>query len=1188
MLSYRTSPVILFSLLVFSSIFFSCNKAKIAFKEVKPSVSGIHFNNEIKEDEDLNILHYEYIYNGGGVGIGDFNNDSLPDIYFTGNTVANKLYINKGNMKFEDVTDAAGVDGKGKWSKGVSVIDINNDGMQDIYVSCAVLLPVSDRKNLLYINKGVDKKTGIPVFEDKAEEYGLADSSSTHMSAFFDYDNDGDLDVYLLVNELDGTNPTEFRPIRKDGSWPNTDKLLRNDWNDSLHHAVFTDVSAQAGILIEGYGLGVNITDINKDGWKDIYVTNDYLSNNHLYINNRNGTFTDRCQQYFKHTSRNSMGNDVADINNDGLADIIELDMAPADNYRLKMINNPLNYQSFQLSSRLGYIYQYPRNTLQLNMGPAANMPDSMKDQPVFSEVAYYAGIAHTDWSWGALATDLDNDGFRDLMVTNGLPKDLSDMDFIAYRAEAVARTHPLEILKQLPVAKISNYIYKNNGDVTFTDKTNDWGWASPSFSAGIATADFDRDGDLDVIINNTDMEASLYENKVSDKNTYLRIGLNGDEKNSNGIGSLIHLYYNGGEQVYENTPYRGYMSSIENIIHFGTGTATKIDSVTVDWGNAKTQTLKNILTNQTIIIDIKNAAVKNVAPLPIADSSLFINYTNSGINFKSGESDFIDFNIQRMLPHKFTQFGPSLAAGDLNGDGLDDFIIGGGSPSYATLYFQNNTGSFSKHPFTDTLLEKPQDDAGICLFDADNDNDLDIYIASGGSENGPLSNAYIDHFYTNDGKGNFTENKTAFVPNTVTKSCVKAADFDGDGDLDIFAGGRLLPGSYPKPVSSFLYRNDSKNGVVKFTDITNEAAPQLKNIGLVCDALWSDANNDGKPDLIVAGEWMPITVFENKNGKFAVVKTGIENNTGWWNSIAGGDLDNDGDIDYVAGNMGSNGFLNATEKFPLKVYGKDFDGNGSFDAVFSSYIPASISDNNKKEFPVAGRDDFIREMSGMKEMFPNYSFYAKAEMKSIFSKEQLNGSIQLSCNIPYTCWIENKGNMGFEIHKLPAQAQWAPIYGIIINDFDGDGNPDILLNGNEYSMAPQLGQYDALNGLLLKGTASGNFVSLSPLQSGVYIPGNGKALVQLIAGNKLSIVASENTGDLKLVQLRQVQNKIISLQPGDISATVFFKNGRMRKEELYSGSSFQSQSSMFILAGPAVQSVEIISTGNKKRTITN
>lgn len=1179
----------IFFVLLSGILLISCNQHKPLFRKIESEKSGIQFINQITEDQNVNVLNYEYIYNGGGVGIGDFNNDSLPDIYFTGNMVSNKLYINKGNFKFEDITVAAGVDGNAKWCKGVSVIDINNDGLMDLYVCAAVLPDSNARKNLLYINQGVTKQTGHPVFKEMAAEYGLSDASSTQMAAFFDYDNDGDLDVYLLINDLDGTYPNEFRPIRKDGSWPNTDKLFQNNWSDELKHPVFTDISAKAGILIEGHGLGISITDINNDGWKDIYISNDYLSNNILYINNKNGTFTDHCAEYFKHTSKNAMGNDIADINNDGLPDIIETDMMPADNYRQKMMHSDISYQTFQNSARFGYMHQYPRNTLQLNQGYTVKEKDSL-GMPAFSEIAYFSGVAQTDWSWAPLLIDVDNDGYRDLLISNGLPKDMSDMDFMAYRKHAVQSAPLEEVLTQLPTVKVSNYIFRNNGDLTFEDKTKAWGWDMPTYSAGMAYADFDRDGDIDVMINNTNMPVTFLENTMNEqkeKNHFVRVQLQGSDKNIHGTGAVIHVFYQANHQVYENSPYRGYLSTLENIAHFGLGKSSVIDSIRVEWPGNKQQTLFQPKADQTITFNIQNAVSVQQQQLPATVSgNWFTDITKStGLNKIYSEVDFIDFDIQRLIPHKLTRYGPSMAVGDINGDGMDDLITGGGSPFYASVFMQQAGGRFSQKPLSNSKIPQLQDDAGICLFDADSDHDLDLYIASGGAENEPQSKAYTDHFYLNDGKGNFTETAVAITNNRATKSCVTAADYDGDGDMDLFVGGRVIPGSYPSPTSSFLYRNDSKNGKIEFTDVTNSIAPDLQKIGMVTSAIWSDADNDSKPDLLITTEWGPVIVLQNKGNSLQKINTSITDQTGWWNSIISSDIDNDGDMDYIAGNYGLNGFIQPSAQYPVKAYAKDFDNNTSFDAVFSSFLPATIN-GPIKEFPIAGRDEFIREMTAMKERFPNYAAYAKTEMQQVFPAETMNGALQLSALNFKSCWIENKGRFNFVLHPLPTQAQLAPVYGIIARDFDGDGFIDLALNGNEYAMAPYLGRYDAFNGLILKGNGKGNFTPLSIVESGFYVEGNGKALIEILVQDRITLAAGQNAGMLKFFANKKSNTKPVKLTEDDRFSLIHLKNGTVRKEEAVYGSGFLAQSGRYLMLNNSVDFAEIIDKKGQKKTV--
>ncbi len=1174
----------------------SCRKDDLLFEQIKSSKSGIDFNNLITENDSINQLDIENVYNGGGVGIGDFNNDGLSDVFFTGNLVSCKMYLNEGDFKFNDVTEQAKVTGEGRWCRGIAVVDINGDGWQDLYIGSTLNKNASDRRNILYINKGLNEDK-IPVFEEKAAEYGLDDESHTSMANFFDYDNDGDLDVYLVVNEISKRiSPYQFREVLKNGENPSAGRLYRNDWSTSLKHPVFKNVSQEAGIQVEGYGHSSIVTDINNDGWQDIFVGNDFLTSDLLWINNGDGTFTDKLKDYFKHTASNSMGNDIGDINNDALPDIVSLDMNPEDNYRKKMMLMPASYQTYQNSEMFGYSYQYVRNSLHLNMGNTVNQNDSIS-HPIFSEIGYFSGISATDWSWTPLLADFDNDGFRDLLICNGFPKDITDHDFAVFRAKAFLATSKDQVLMQVPEVKIHNYGFKNNGDLTFSDVSEKWGLSLPTFSNGAACADFDLDGDLDLVINNINDEALLYKNnsleREETKNHFIRMALIGDKKNPKGTGSFIEIYYgNGQKQASELTLYRGYLSTVENIVHFGLGSVNKLDSVIVKWPNKNRQVLKNIPADQVLILDIKNSAVSNKTYSKVlAANPVFTEITHSvGINYHHQETDFVDFNIQKLIPHKFSEYGPALASGDLDGNSLDDMIIGGSASNSATIFFQQKDGKFrQKNLLSDALImEKNWDDTGILLFDADGDNDLDLYIASGGFEHENNSQSYLDHFYVNDGKGNFKENKDAIPQNFTSKFCVRANDFDQDGDLDLFVAGRVAPWLYPMPVSSFLLRNDSKPEIIKFTDVTKESAPELINIGLVCDAVFTDFNNDGATDLILAGEWMPITFFKNEKGKFrnTTKETGLPDDTGWWNSITAGDFDNDNDMDYIVGNLGQNSFYKASHQYPVSIYASDFDNNGSYDAFPAIYLTVSQTDTTKKEYPAHTRDDAIKQMLKIRTLFTNYKSYANSTIHEVFTPDVLSKALKVSARNLNSSFIRNDGNGKFSISPLPALAQISVLNGMIADDFNGDGNLDVLINGNDYGTEVLVGRYDALNGLLMLGDGKGGFSPKSIVESGIFIPGNGKGAVKLAgAGNKYLAAASQNRGKLKIYRLKN-ENDLIRLKSSDQYAEIEYYSGKKRKEEFYYGHSFLSQSSRFIKTDSKIKSITIYDNKGGKRSI--
>src|SRR5215217_2737414 len=1085
----------------------SCRKPAL-FEQISSAHSGIHFNNLITESDSVNPLDLVNIYNGGGVGVGDFNGDGLPDLYFTGNMVASRLYLNLGNFEFQDITEKAGVDGAGRWSRGVAIVDINNDGLPDIYVCNTILKDTLKRQNLLYINQGV-QKDGIPHFKDMAIEYGLEAGYQSTMASFFDYDNDGDLDMYLTVNSASASyNPNLFGTVNYNDNH-SLGQLFRNDWDDKLKHGRFVNVTGAAGLHLDGFGHGATTVDFNNDGWKDIYISNDFSGDNLLYINNHNGTFTNRSKEYFKHTSYNAMGQDVIDINNDGLADVIELDMNPEDNYRKKMMLGASSYQTFQNFDQYGYQYQYVRNTLQLNQGPRVEQQGKI-GAPIFSEIGFLSGIAQTDWSWTPVVADFNNDGFRDIIITNGFPRDVSDRDFMAYRQEAFAVTAKQTVLNQIPEIKLHNYGFANNGNLTFKDVSTEWGLQLPTFSNGAVYADLDNDGALDMIVNNINDEALLYRNtsrddkKVQANRHYLQISFTGDNKNLNGIGAIVHIYYDQDkQQVYENNPYRGYLSTMQGTAHFGLGNVAVVDSILVSWPDGKWQKLTNIKADQTL--NLKSAAAKGTSPvLPeINVNGLFQEITDSlNLHYSSKDASFVDFNVQKLMPHKLSEYSPAIAVGDINKDGLDDMVVGGNAYNPTQLFFQQPGGKFSqKDLFEKAALGTPYyKDAGILLFDANGDGSPDLYAASGGYEaavNGP---EYQDRLYLNDGKGNFKLDTGAIPRNLTSKLCVRACDYNKDGKLDLFVSGRVKPWEYPEPVSSIILRNDSHNGIAKFTDVTAQVAPALNNIGLVCDALFTDFDNDGWPDLMIAGEWMPVTVLKNDHGKFKNITagTGISNQFGWWNTIIAGDFRHTGRTDYIVGNLGQNSLMQASDEYPVYITAKNFDKSG-YSAVPSIFLKAE--NGQLKEFPVCGRDDMTKQMISMKKKFPNYKSYAKATLEEILSPEQRNGALKLKANMLKSCYLRNDGNGKFTLIPLPVQAQISVLNGMEVGDFDGDSNLDVLMNGNDYGTDVSIGRYDALNGLVLKGDGKGGFKPLSILQSGIYLPGNGKALVKLRDG---------------------------------------------------------------------------------------
>ena len=1161
----------------------SCSKEKntnALFRLLPESATNIDFNNKITESDSLNILNHPYLYNGAGVGIGDFNKDGLPDVYFAGNMVANKLYLNKGDLKFQDITDAAGVDGGNNWSTGVSVIDINADGWQDIYVCASFDKNPAKRKNRLYINQKLNKN-GVPTFKESARSYGLDDDGYSTQAIFFDYNNDGLLDVYVLTNVLDKGTPVAYRPKLAHGEAVNNDRLYRNNGNNT-----FSNVTKQAGILMEGFGNSVAVTDINNDGWPDIYVGNDFISNDLLYINNKNGTFTNRAADYFKHTGWSVMGADMVDINNDGLQDLVSLEMLPEENLRKKTMLMGDNYITYINNTKYNYEPQYIRNVLQLNQG---KMPGG---NTKFSDVAYLAGVYQTDWSWTPLVADFDNDGYRDMMITNGYPRDVTDLDHALYsnaQGRTVKENTSLASADSFPVVKTVSYAFKNSGGYTFKNQSADWGITKPAFSTGGVYADLDNDGDLDLVINNIDEAAFIYENTLNNQKQlaknhhYLSVALEGTAKNTAGIGASIRIYYDGKQQFYEQQPCRGYLSTDDAKAHFGLGTATTIDSLRIRWPDGKTQLLTNIKTNQTLKIAYKNSISSLNPNISTKENLIFRSVANQlGINYKHEEKDAIDYNIQPTLPHKLSQYGPSIAVGDIDNNGFDDFYIGGAAGNKGAFFMQDKSGKFRMD--TKRILQedfKEEEDMGALLFDANNDGFPDLYVVSGSYEFEKNHTSAQDRLYINNKKGQFERDFAAVPIEYDNGSCVKAADFDGDGDLDLFVGGRSVSGAYPTSPNSHLLRNDGG----KFTDVTRQLCSDLEHPGMVTDALWSDFDNDGRVDLIIVGEWMPIMFFRNNGNGLSKINSGLEQHVGWWNSLVAGDFNNDGKTDYIAGNLGQNSNYKASFAEPMTIIGKDVDNNGSFDAMIFCYMKAE--DGSQKPFPMHTRDDLISQVVGIRKKYPSYKGFGQATMDDLWSKEDRQNAIILKATDMNTSFIENKGNGRFSIQPMPLETQMAPVYGMVTQDMDHDGALDLLMVGNDFGMEPFTGRHDAFMGLYLKGNGKGSFKTSAVAGSGFYVGGDGKSLSAIHGanGNEL-FLATQNQDSLKVFRPNnKFKTTSINLKPTDFYADLVYADNRKKRVEFYYGSGYLSQSSRQLELEQNVKSAIITDyKGNKRK----